>query len=317
MKSLQLLLSAFHNALRKLDKHKASGPDGLPNEKQVLVSGLHLSLVHIHSVHRAVLHLHLHLIEYFKETQNKIKKAMIAALTPGLVLLPTAIGKYLVLRRSSEIIRADKSFLLCYFIRGGAIGLYRTMQSDFQNIWLFIGLSLLHGVSNVLSKLTLNLRIKIGKCFVTCVNKTRCGSPLEVLSVDTPRIRRFNADLEIQNILFEYTTVILSQAYLVLYLVMNFEVQAWQVIRGSLIRICISTAMDFVFNVISVFIQVHVYDIPMRRVWFKYWRRHVVANSLIIVIMISYFGFSLVSVFAARKTDQCNTNCEIAPRYSE
>ena len=122
-----------------------------------------------------------------------------------------------------------------------------------------------------------------------------------VLSVDTPRIRRFNADLEIQNILFEYTTVILSQAYLVLYLVMSFKVHAWQVIRGSLIRISIRIAMDFVFNVISVFIQVHVYDIPMRRVWFKYWRRHVVANALIIIIMISYFGFSLVSVFAARQ----------------
>ena len=99
----------------------------------------------------------------------------------------------------------------------------------------------------------------------------------------------------------EYTTVILSQAYLVLYLVMNFEVSAWQVIQGSLMRICISTAMDFVFNVISVFIQVHVYDIPMRRVWFKYWCRHVVANALIIVVMISNFGASLVSVFAARQ----------------
>ena len=175
------------------------------------------------------------------------------------------------------------------------------MQSDFQNIWLFISFSLLHGVSNVMSKLTLNIRIKMWKCFVACLNKTRCGSRLEVLSMDTPRIRRFNADLEIQNILFEYTTVILSQAYLVSYLVMNFEVDAWQVIRGSLIRICISTAMDFVFNVISVFIQVHVYDIPMRRVWFKHWRRHVIANALIIVIMISYFGLSLVGVFAARR----------------
>ena len=162
-------------------------------------------------------------------------------------------------------------------------------------------MSLLHGISNVLSKLTLNLRIKIWKCFVVCVNKTRCGSRLEVLSMDTPRIRRFNADLEIQNILFEYTTVILSQAYLVLYLVTNFEVDTWQVIRDSLIRICISMAMDFVFNVISVFIQVHVYDIPMRRVWFKYWRRHVIASALIIINMISYFGMSLVSVFEARQ----------------
>ena len=62
---------------------------------------------------------------------------------------------------NSVIIAADKAYALCYFLRGGAIGLYRKMQSDFQNIWLFVGLSLLHDVSNVLSKATLNLRIKI------------------------------------------------------------------------------------------------------------------------------------------------------------
>ncbi len=77
---------------------------------------------------------------------------MIAAVTPGLVFVPNAIAKYLVLRRSSEMITTDKAFVLCYFLRGEAIGLYRTMQSDFLNICLFISLSLLHGVSNVLSK---------------------------------------------------------------------------------------------------------------------------------------------------------------------
>ena len=241
------------------------------------------------------------IVERFKQTQNKIKKAVIAALTPGLVLVPTAVSKYLVLRKSSEIVTADKAFVLSYFLRGGAIGLYRTMQSDFQNIWLFIGLSLLHGVSNVFSKGTLNLRIKMWKCFIHLANKTRFGATLDVMPLNTPRIRRFNADLEIQNILFEYTTVILSQAYLVLYLATNFTVHPWEVIKYSLIRICISTVIDFFFNIISVFIQIHVYDIPMRRVWLKYWRRHVFATSFIMICMISYFGTPLVGVFEARE----------------
>ena len=241
------------------------------------------------------------IVAYFIETKNKMMKALIAALTPGIALLPTAIGKYLVLRRSLGLFPIDKAFVICYFLRGGAIGLYRTMQSNFQNIWLFISLSLLHGVSNVLSKATLSLRIKMWKCFIACANKTRCGATLSVERLDSPRIRRFNADLEIQNILFEYTTVILSQAYLVLYLVMNFNVdRSWEIIQGSLVRICISTGIDFSFNIVSVFIQVHFYDIPMRRVWLRYWRRHMVANIVIIVIMVSGFGFSLVSVFEAR-----------------
>ena len=172
------------------------------------------------------------IIVYFRETEGKIKKATIAALTPGIALLPTAIGKYLVLRKSSKLIAADKAFLMCYFLRGGAILLYRTMQSDFENIWIFIGLSLLHGVSNVLSKATLNLRIKMWKFFIRCANKTSCGAALEVSPYHTPRIRRFNADIEVQNILFEYTTVVLSQSYCILYLVTNFKiVNPWEIIK--------------------------------------------------------------------------------------
>ena len=125
------------------------------------------------------------IVEYFKATKNKIKKAMIAALTPGIVLLPTAIGKYLV-KRSSELIPAHEAYLICYFLLGGAIMQYRTMQLDFQNIWLFISLSLLHGVSNALTKAMLNLRIKMRTYFVRCANKTQCGASLEVLPSDTP-----------------------------------------------------------------------------------------------------------------------------------
>ncbi|CAB3989533.1 Hypothetical predicted protein [Paramuricea clavata] len=235
------------------------------------------------------------------EKQGKVKKAIIAVLTPGISLPVTAIAKYLVLRKSSEIITPDRAFVLCYFLRGASIVLYRTMQSHFQNIWLFIGLSLLHGVSNVLSKATLSFRTKMWKFFIKCLNNTCCGARLEVQPLNSPRIRRFNADLEIQNILFEYTTVILSQAYLACYLVMSFDISPWQVIQGSLTRIAINLALDFVFNMISVFIQIHYYDIPMRKVWLKYWPRHVAANALIIICMVSYFGPSLVSVFAGYK----------------
>ena len=207
------------------------------------------------------------IIKYFKETEGKFKKAVIAALTPGLLFPLTAIAKYVVLRKSSGIITPDRAFVLCYFIRGASIMLYRTMQSDFKNIWLFISLSLLHGVSNVLSKATLNLRIKMWKTFMKCINNTCWGVRLQVRALNTPRIRRLNADLEIQNILFEYATVIWGQAYLACYLIMSFDIPPWQTIQNSLTRIAISLALDFVFNLISVFIQIHYYDIPMRKVW--------------------------------------------------
>ncbi|XP_028405692.1 uncharacterized protein LOC114528263 [Dendronephthya gigantea] len=239
--------------------------------------------------------------KYFKKTESKIQKAIIAAGTPGLILPITATAKFIILRKSSEIITPDRAFVLCYFLRGASIVLYRTMQSDFENIWLFVGLSLLHGVSNVLSKATLGLRIKMWKFFIyKCLNKTCCQPRLEVKPQNSPRIRRLNADLEIQNILFEYTTIILVQAYLSCYLVMNFDTAPWPIIKSSLIRTAIGLATDFLFNMVSVSIQIHVYDIPMRMVWFKHWRFHVVVNAFIMIIIISYFGPSLVSVFPGK-----------------
>ena len=238
------------------------------------------------------------IIKYFKESEGKIKKAILAALTPGVIFPLTATVKYLALRASLEIIASDRAFVLCYFLRGGSIVLYRTMQSGFQDIWIFVGLSLLHGVSNVLSKATLNFRIKLWTFLIRCLNRICCGSRLKVQPLNSPRIRRLNADLEIQNILFEYTTVILSQAYLASYLVISYDVAPWQIIKTSLIRVAISLAIDFAFNIMSVFIQIHCYNIPMQRVWVKYWRRHVSTNAFMIIVLVSYFGTALVNVFA-------------------
>jgi hypothetical protein len=201
---------------------------------------------------------------------------------------------------------------LCYFIRGCSIVVYRTMQSRFQNIWLFIGLSLLHGVSNVLSKATLKWRIQIWKFFIKFYNRSCCGPRLTVQPLNSPRIRRFNADLEIQNILFEYSSVILSQTYLACYFLMSFDVPPWQVIKNSLIRIAISLAIDFVFNIISIFIQIHYYDIPMQKISLKYWLRHVTINAVMIIITVSLFGPSLLILFMSNNDMlKVSTNLEI------
>ena len=243
------------------------------------------------------------IIKYFKETEDRTKKAIIAALTPGLCLPLTAVAKYLLIRKSSEIIKPHRAYVLCYFLRGGMIILYRTLQSGVENIWLFIALSLLNGVSNVLCNATLNLRIKVWTFFIKWYNHGICCGPrLDLQPLNSPRIRRFKADLEIQEILFQYSTVIVSQAYLSCFILMNFDAPPWQVIKGSLIRIALSIAIDVVFNTITILIQIHFQDIPVCNVWTNYWLYHVAANAFITVCIIDYFGGSLLSVFSGLKT---------------
>ena len=248
----------------------------------------------------AMIYKHL-ILPYFNKLEDEISKAMMAAITPAVVLIPTAVCKYLALKQSSEMIQPDRSFFLAYFLRGAAIALYRIMQADFKSISLFVGLSLLHGCSNVLSKATEKLMEKMWLRLIACLRKTFCGRRLELLPLDTPHYRRFNADIEIQNMLFEYNTLIISQVYLVLYLVTSFNTSPWLVIKESLIMMVIGLAIDLVFNCISVFIQIHYHNVPIRRVWFKCWKRHVTANAIMLVVIILFFTPDLLLVFHSRQ----------------
>ena len=68
-------------------------------------------------------------------------KFLVAALAPGISIIPSVICKHIAFRRSSEVVHPG-------------IYVFRIMQTDFQNIWLFIGLSLFSGLMNFLKKAT-------------------------------------------------------------------------------------------------------------------------------------------------------------------
>ena len=85
-------------------------------------------------------------IPLFKSVKEQHYKFLIAAMAPALAIIPAAILKHIALRRSSEVVHPGRSFVLAYCLRGGVIYRYRTMQADFKNIWLFVGLSLFSGV---------------------------------------------------------------------------------------------------------------------------------------------------------------------------
>ena len=135
-------------------------------------------------------------VPFYNELDDGINKAIMAAIAPGIALIPTAVCKYIALKHSSEMIRPDRTFFLAYFLRGAAISLYRIMQADFKSMSLFVGLSLLHGFSNVFSKATEKLREKMWLHFIACLRKTFCGRRLELVPLDTPHYRRFKQILK-------------------------------------------------------------------------------------------------------------------------
>ena len=238
-------------------------------------------------------------VALFNSLDNVLYRVMVAISTPTLALIPTAICRHIALRRTSEIIEPGRSFGLVYAMRAAFISLYRIMQANFKNIWLFAGLSILSGVSNMLKTATVGIRVKVWAKVIRFLNKTCCVR-LQQLPQDTPHYRRLKADTEIQNILFESGSLILSQCYIVLYSITNFEVSDWIVVKSSLIRIGIGLGIELAFNLLSNFIRIHWYDIPIARVWSKYWKRHIFANTIVLAPFVCYFTKPLLAVYLNR-----------------
>ena len=242
------------------------------------------------------------IVPFFNSVKQENYKFMVAAIAPALIIIPAAICKHIALRRSSQVVHPGRSFVLVYFIRGGVILLYRTMQADLKNIWLFIGLSLFSGILNFSEKATYRIRLKLWTYIISLLNRTVCCRRLIELPQNTPHYRRLKADLEIQDMLFEYSTLVLSQGYFVLYFAESFKLSVSSFSFESLKRVAIGIGIDFFFNCLSNFVQIHYYNIPVGRVWTKYWKRHMLANFIIIIVMVSYFSPVLLSVFQARET---------------
>ena len=135
-----------------------------------------------------------------------------------------------------------------------------------QNIWLFIGLSLFFSVMNFLKKATHRVRMSLWKYIISLLNRTVCCVRLSEMPCNTPHYRRLKADLDIQDMLFEYSTLVLSQAYFVLYHVESFGLSMSSFVFEALKKVAIGIEIDFFFNFLSNFVQIHYYNLPINRV---------------------------------------------------
>ena len=241
------------------------------------------------------------IVPFFNSLKREDYKFLVAAMAPGLTIIPAAICRHFALRQSCEVIDPGRSFVVVYYVRSGVIYLYSMMQADFKNIWLFIGLSLFSNILNFLVKATHEIRMKLWRKIISLLKKTVCCRHLYELPCNTPHYRRLKADLEIQAMLFEYGALVASQAYFVLYFVESYQIPMLTFFYESLIRVAIGIGIDFLFNFLSNFVEMHYYNIPIGRVWSKYWKRHMLANFIVVMVTVSYFTGILFTVFQARE----------------
>lgn len=77
----------------------------------------------------------------------------------------------------------------------------------------------------------------------------------------------------------------------------------WPALKDSLVRIIIGLGIEFSFNCLSIFIEMHCCDVPIRRVWFKCWKNHLTANSIIFTAMVFYLTATVLTIYQTRMND--------------
>ena len=118
-------------------------------------------------------------------------------------------------------------------------------------------------------KTTHRVRIALWKCIITLLRRTVCYARLKEMPCNTLHYRRLKADLEIQNVVFEYITLVISQAYFALYHKESFELSMPSFLDAPK-RVAVGIRIDFFFYCLTNFVQIYYHNIPIARVRKKY-----------------------------------------------
>ena len=239
------------------------------------------------------------LVVWYRNTKNGTNQAIIAMITPTLFLLPMVISENMAIK-SSPFISADRSFILVYFINGVGILLYCVMQAGVSSLDIFILLSVFRGVFQIFQIATVKVRqrifIAIWKCLV---RQCKSCPPLGEFE-ESGHHRRLKVDKEIQVMLYQSIAIIVSQAYLVLYLTSNYHVETREILIEFIIkRAFIGIGISFVANYLSILIHIYQHKTELAKVWKTRWKLHLLTVSLVGVLSICYFTPVLFSVFKA------------------
>ena len=236
-------------------------------------------------------------VKSFRDTKDDILRAIIAMITPILILLPMVISENLALE-SLPFTDAGRIFVLVYFVNGVSILLYCIMQAGVSNLWLFIALSLFRGALQVFQTATVKIRQKIVTGIWKCLERKCTSCPQLGELEESSDHRHLKVDKEIQIMLYQSIAIILSQAYLVLYLTGNYHVQPREILEEYFMkRVFIGIGISFLANCLSLLLHIHLHKTQLAEVWYNHWKLHLLAVTLVGVMSICYFTAVLLSVF--------------------
>ena len=236
------------------------------------------------------------------------------AIIAGALPLVTAIPKVIVrlgAQRIDFFHPGDSHVLLNVLFSASAI-VFRVMQADLFEIKLFTLLSFAHGAIDLLERLTVVIRDYVWYFIYKKLKRDERETILKANRFRSPRSMRFVADMSIQMILGESTSLIAAVGFFQIYKFIYSGQKALSVITEFFTRVSIAISIDFAFNSLSFWLQMSYMNVAIDRVWKKSWRKHMVIAFIVTALTMLYFAGRLLPIVSAKSSSNStmsNVNC--------
>ena len=236
--------------------------------------------------------------------RSELEQVFIAGACPLIVSVPKVLARALLPKL--DCVHPGVLHLLVGCLYSSAAIVFRVMQAEFTKFELFVALGIGHAVIDLLERLTITMRDyiwqSIFKRLVRC-NRTQAMT-FSARHARTPRSMRFVADVSIQLLLTEPTTLVTAVGFIQVYTFMYPDIPSpsvpelvWEFFK----RCATGLAIDVIFNTLSVWLQVRELNIAVLKVWnSKNWRAHFIANIIFTLMSMLYFTEYLFAIIRTK-----------------
>ena len=231
--------------------------------------------------------------------QNETFRAVIAGALPLMTAVPKVIVR-LAAQRMDFLHPGDSHVLVSVLYSASAI-VFRVMQAELTSLRLFILLSLAHGCVDLLERLTIVLRDCLWYfLYKKVLKRDGVDRMTRTDKFRTPRSMRLIADMSIQMMLGEATSLIAAVGFIQLYSFMYNRVEPFSsdvtLVGGFFVRVSIALTIDFIFNSLSCWLQMWSFNVSVARVWRIKWRKHLLVGLIFTTLTLCFFTTHLFAV---------------------
>ena len=233
-------------------------------------------------------------------TKTDLEKVFIAGACPLIVSVPKVLARSLVPKL--DCVHPGVLHLLVGCLYSCSAIVFRVMQAEFKSFGYFIALGICHAVIDLLERLTITMRDYLWQSIFRRL--VRCNRPQELRFsaryARTPRSMRFVADISIQLLLTEPTALVTAVGFIQVYKFI-FLGSNPKLVSEFFERCATGLAIDVVFNTLSVWLQVRVFNIAVLKVWNSKNRRvHFIANIVFTLMSMLYFTEYLFAIIRTK-----------------